>query len=96
MPQNPPNFFEDIMDSEYFWSSAIQNTETGKWLDFEARYKTQQDAIDGHWIAYDHLEDMILNPKKYPQGFLNMFFNAIQAAQDQRKTIQSDVKDRLK
>jgi len=96
MPQCSPNLFESIMDSQYFWESMVSNTETGEWLGFQARYKTQQDAIDGHWIAYDHLEDMILDPEKYPQGFMGMFFNAIEAAREQRKTIQSDVKDRLK
>jgi len=96
MPQCPPNFHEDIMDSEYFWESMIQNIETGDWLGFQARYKTQQDAIDGHWIAYDHLEDMILNPEKYPQGFMDMFFNALQAVQDQRKNIDPHVKRNLR
>jgi len=95
MPAVPPNLFEDIMDSQYFWESMIQNTETEKWLGFQARYKTQQDAIDGHWIAYDHLEDMILNPEKYPQGFMDMFFNAIDAAQDQKKNIDPHVKRNL-
>jgi len=96
MPQVPPNLFEDTMDSEYFWESMVQNIETGKWLEFQARYKTQQDAIDGHWIAYDHLEDMILNPEKYPQGFMGMFFNAIEAAHDQKKNIDPHVKRNLR
>lgn len=93
MAQCSPNLFESIMDSEYFWESMVQNIETGKWLGFQARYKTQQDAIDGHWIAYDHLEDMILNPEKYPQGFMNMFFNAIEAVQDQRKILILTLKE---
>ena len=95
MPQCSPNLFEDIMDSKYFWESMAQNIETGDWLDFQARYKTKEDAIDGHWIAYDNLEDMILHPEKYPQGFMEMFFNAIGAAQDQRKNIDPHVKRNL-
>jgi len=95
MPQGPPNFSEDTMDSEYFWESMIQNTQTGKFLDFQARYKTQDDAIDGHWIAYDNLEDMILNPEKYPQGIMSVFFNAMEAARDQRKNIDPHVKRNL-
>ena len=96
MPAVSPNLFEDTVDSKYFWESMVQNIETGKWLEFQARYKTQQDAIDGHWIAYDHLEDMILNPEKYPQGFMGMFFNAIEAVQDQRKNIDPHVKRNLR
>jgi len=96
MPQVPPNFIDDIMDAQYFWESMIENTDTGEFLDFQARYKTQKDAEDGHWLAYDNLEDMILNPEKYPQGLMGMFFNAMNAVHEQRKTIQSDVKDRLK
>ncbi len=96
MPQVSPNFFEDTMDSQYFWETMVQNTQNGEWLDFQARYKTQQDAIDGHWIAYDNLEDMILHPEKYPQGIMGMFFNGIKAAQDQRKNIDPHVKRNLR
>lgn len=95
MPQVPPNILEDTIDSKYFWESMVRNIETGKWLDFQARYKTQQDAIDGHWIAYDHLEDMILDPEKYPQGIMSMFCNAMEAVRNQRKNIDPDVKRRL-
>jgi len=51
MPQPSPNLFDDMFNSEYFWESMVQNIETGEWLSFQARYKTQQDAIDGHWNA---------------------------------------------
>lgn len=96
MAQSPPNFFEDIMDSEYFWETMIKNNQNGKWLDFQTRYKSQEDAIQGHWMAYDKLEDMILNPDKYPQGIFSMIINASNASEEQRKTIQPDVKKRLK
>lgn len=95
-PQCPPNFHEDIMNSEYFWETMIQNTQNGSWLEFQARYKSQEEAEIGHWLAYDNLENMILHPEKYPQGFMGIFFNAVGAAFEQRKTIQSDVKERLK
>ncbi len=95
-PQVPPNFHEDIMDSDYFWETMIQNKQNGKWLDFQARYKSQEDAINGHWLAYDNLEDMILDPDKYPQGIMSMFFNAIEAGNDQRKNIDPHVKRNLK
>ena len=60
MPQVSPNLFEDSVDSKYFWETMIQNTQTGKFLDFQARYDNQQDAEEGHWLAYDKLEDMLL------------------------------------
>lgn len=80
MPQCPPNFTEDMLDSEYFLETMIQNIQTEKFLDFQARYKTREDAIEGHWLAYDNLEDMILHPEKYPQGIMSFFFNGIKAA----------------
>ena len=96
MPQVPPNFHEDIMNSEYFWETMIQNKQNGKWLDFQARYTSQADAEIGHWLAYDKLEDMILHPEKYPQGIMQIFFNAMSAAHEQRKTIEPHVKENLK
>ena len=95
-PQVPPNFHESSIDSKYFWETMIQNKEDGKWLDFQARYTSQADAEIGHWLAYDKLEDMILNPDKYPQGIMSTFFNVIGIINEQKKTIQSDVKERLK
>ncbi len=96
MPQVPPNFFEDSIDSKYFWETMIENKQNGEWLDFQARYTSQADAEMGHWLAYDKLEDMILYPEKYPQGIMQIFFNAMGAAKEQRKTIQSNVKENLK
>lgn len=96
MPQSPPNFHEDLMDSEYFWETMIENTQNGKWLDFQARYKSQEDAINGHWLAYDNLENMILDPDKYPQGIMSIFFNAVEAGFDQRKNIDPHIKRNLK
>ncbi len=80
MPCNPPNFFEDVMDSQYFWETMIQNTQNGDWLDFQARYKSQNDALEGHWLAYDKLEDIMLNPEKYPVGIISVFCKAMDAA----------------
>lgn len=95
MPQCPPNFTEDIMNSQYFWESMIENEETGKWLEFQARYKTQQDAIDGHWMAYDKMEDILLNPDKYPSDLISTFCNAMEAVRNQKKNIDPHVKRNL-
>ena len=96
MPQVPPNFHEDILDTNYFWETMIQNTQTDKFLDFQSRYQSQQDAIEGHWIAYDSLEKIILNPEKYPQGIMSIFFNGIKRAVNQRKNIDPHVKRNLR
>jgi len=34
MPQCSPNLLDDIMNSQYFWESMVQNIETGDWLVF--------------------------------------------------------------
>ncbi len=94
MPQCSPNFFEDIINSTYFWETMVQNTQNGNWLGFQARYNNQNDAINGHWLAYDKLEDMILNPKKYPMGIIEMFSNAMEAAISQKKLYSQETKQR--
>ena len=94
MPHNPPNFFEDVIDSKYFWETMVQNIQNGKWLGFQARYNNQADAINGHWLAYDKLEDMILYPEKYPMGIIAMFSNAMEAAISQKKLYSQETKQR--
>ncbi len=92
MPANPPNFFEDITESNYFWETMIENTQNHKWLSFQARYNNQKDAEEGHWMAYDKLEDMILYPEKYPVDIVGTFFNAIGAAQSQEKLYSTETR----
>lgn len=94
MPQCSPNFSEDIMDSKYFWETMIQNIQNGNWLGFQARYNNQTDAINGHWLAYDKLEDMILEPEKYPMGIIEMFSNAMGAAISQKKLYSQETKQK--
>ena len=84
MPQIPPNFHENLMDTLYFWETMIQNIQNDQFLNFQARYQTQEEAELGHWLAYDKLEDMLLYPDKYPQGLMPLFIDAI----DQAKTIE--------
>ncbi len=84
MPQIPPNFHENLMDTLYFWETMIQNIQNDQFLNFQARYQSQEEAELGHWLAYDKLEDMLLYPDKYPQGLMPLFIDAI----DQAKTIE--------
>jgi hypothetical protein len=92
MPQCPPNFTEDMMNSEYFLETMIQNMQDGSWLGFQARYKTREEAIEGHWLAYDKLEDMLLHPDKYPQGIIEMFCNAIDEARETKSLYSEKTK----
>jgi len=94
MPQCSPNFFDDITDSKYFWETMVQNTQNGDWLGFQARYNNQKDALNGHWLAYDKLEDMILEPEKYPMGIIEMFSNAMSAAISQKKLYSQETKQK--
>lgn len=84
-------------NSDYFYQTMICDItkDKDKWLPFQARYKTKEDAIEGHELAYNKLEDIILNPDKYPQGLIAVFCNAVERTIDQKKTIQHDVKRRL-
>ena len=94
MPQNPPNFTEDIMDSQYFWETMIQNIQNDEWLGFQARYKNQKDAEEGHWIAYNNLENILLYPEKYPMGIIEIFSNAMEATFSQKKLYSQKTKTR--
>lgn len=47
-------------------------------LGFQARYQSQEDAINGNWLAYDELEDMMLQPNKSPTDIISLFVNSIQ------------------
>jgi len=39
---------------------------------------------------------MLLNPEKYPQGIMSMFFNAISASENQKRSLDTKVKDNLR
>jgi autonomous glycyl radical cofactor GrcA len=84
-------------NSDHFYETVIIDLtkDKDKWLPFQARYKTKEDAIQGHELTYKKLEDIILNPDKYPQGLIAVFCNAINRTMDQKKTISQSLKKRL-
>jgi len=91
------------LNSDFFYETMIFKVEGKTFpfdkfesLDFQMRYKTREEAILGHHDTYDKLENILLDPTKYPMGVIPMFCNLWKAAEDQRKTIQSSVKERLK
>ena len=94
MPQVPPNFHEDMMNTLYFWETMIQNIQDKKFLNFQARYQSQEQAEIGHWIAYDKLEDILLYPDKYPQGLMSLFADAIKQAQTTEKLYSEETKNK--
>lgn len=96
MPQVPPNFHENIMDTLYFWETMIQNTQNGKFLGFQIRYQSQRDAEEGHWITYDKLEDILLNPDKYPIGIMGKITNMIKQFQVTEHLYSEETKNQAK
>lgn len=93
--------WSDLNDN-YFYETMIfklknkKNNSDRKALDFQMRYKTKEEAITGHQDTVNKLEKILLDPTKYPMGIIPMVCNALEAANDQKKTIQQDVKERLK
>lgn len=90
---SPDNLDFRSVKSLYFETMIDKKNE---FLSFQARYETMQQAIQGHFLAVDNISNIILNPDKYPSSIIDAFCNSMQAAHDQRKTIDSSVKERLK
>ncbi len=65
-------------------------------LDFQMRYKTREEAIEGHKESVDKLSLILMNPEAYPMAIIARFCNLMDARTDQKKTIQPSVKERLK
>lgn len=95
--------WSDVSD-DYFYETMIfpikdlgnHKYEFGNPLEFQMRYKTMEEAIQGHKDTYDRLENILLDPGKYPTDIISLFTNAFKASDAQRKVIQHDVKERLK
>ena len=85
----------DLTSYRYLYFETMIN-KGDDWLDFQARYATMEDAIQGHYLAVDNLPKILLNPEKYPSSILGVFFNKMSAAEAQLKTISSSLKERLK
>ncbi len=89
------------MSNDYFYETMIFKVEGEKFplkykpLDFQMRYKTREEAIQGHIDTIEKLEFILLDPEKYPMGVLARFSNLMMAVSDQQKTIRPSVKERL-
>lgn len=96
---SPDNLDYTSIKSLYFETMINKKKTHNKkeeWLSFQARYETMNQAIEGHFLAVDNLSNIILNPDKYPSSIIDTFCNSMRAANEQRKTIDSSVKERLK
>jgi len=90
---SPDNLDYASIKSLYFETMIDKKNE---FLSFQARYETMQQAIEGHFLAVDNLSNIILNPEKYPSSIIDAFCNSMGAARQERKTIDSSLKERLK
>lgn len=88
-----PDNADFLNDKEFYFETMINKKK--EWLGFQARYESMEQAIDGHFLAVDNLSNIILNPEKYPASIIDTFCNNMEAANAQRKTINSSLKKRL-
>jgi len=68
----------DELDGYWYETMIFQSKELKKNIDqpalsFQARYKTQKEAIAGHKLTIELLPKIILNPDKYPQSIISLF-----------------------
>lgn len=94
LPLGSPDNADFFSNKHLYFETMINKKE--EWLGFQARYESMEQAINGHWLAVDNLPKIILNPDKYPASLIGTFFNEIKATYDQLKTIDSNLKERLK
>jgi len=76
----------DIFDFKYDFYFETMIDKKKEWLGFQTRYKTMDDAIEGHFLAVDNLSNIILNPEKYPTSIIIAFCDAMASAKDQQET----------
>jgi len=77
-----------------FWSEHTKGNR--EFHDFQMRYHTREEAIRGQKFVVDNINKILESPDKYPQGIIDVFFNGIKAAEDQRKNIDPHVKRNLR
>lgn len=91
--------FENWMDYNYWYETMFWQENPGKqreFADFQKRYHTREEAIEGHRFVAENLNKILEKPDAFPQGIISMMGNAMGAVQAEKKTIQSDLKDRLR
>lgn len=64
----------DADETDDFWYETMIADPKGKWLSFQVRYRTRQEATTGHDFTVNHINEILANPGKYPQ---DVFYQAL-------------------
>jgi len=90
---------KDWFDYNFWYETMFWREEPGikrEYGEFQMRYHTREEAINGQKFVVDNLNKILERPDKYPQGVISILCNAMKAAQDQRKNIDPHVKRNLR
>jgi len=90
---------KDWFDYNYWYETKFwqeQDGQSRKFADYEMRYHTREESIEGHLFAVQNINKILEHPERYPQGIFSVMINDIGAAKAARKVIQSDVRNNLK
>ncbi len=77
---------ENFLSFKTLHFETMINDDKGKWLSFQKRYATLDEAIAGHWFVVDKLPSIVMNPDMYPSGIIDKFTNLMGASIDQQET----------
>lgn len=90
--------FQDWMDHNFWYETKFWQKQPGtrrEFADFEQRYHTREEAIQGHEFVTENLTKIVENPEGFPQGIFSMMSNSIKAVEAQKKVINSDLKEKM-
>lgn len=88
---NPDNI--DWLNNDLMWFETMIFKPNGKPLAFQARYRTRAEAEEGHWLAVERLQSIILNPDAYPQSIMTSFMRAVSGNDKLQSSRIDDTKD---
>jgi len=89
---------KDWFDYNFWYETKFWQKQKGKsrkFTDYEVRYHTREEALEGHLFVVQNINKILEHPERYPQGILSMMINEMGAAQDQRKNIDPHIKRNL-
>jgi len=90
---------KDWFDYNFWYETRFWQKDIGqprKFADYEVRYHTREEAIEGHLFVVQNINKILEHPERYPQGIISQLVNSFCAADAQRKTMHSKLKDQLK
>jgi len=89
---------QDWMDYGFWYETMYWTEQPGQktnFAGFQMRYHTKEEAIKGQEFVVKNLNKIVEHPERFPRGVMDIFFNGIRAAEDQRKNIDPHVKRNL-